>query len=106
MIQVHCQSELEPSRSQRLKTKVKIESQAKSMARALNLQESERSRKLKTIEILNTDAEGRLTLADALVYADKLGKVTATRQTHAHPNPPNSTHGRPTPPKPPTHFHL
>lgn len=27
----------------------------------------------KTIEILNTDAEGRLTLADALVYADKLG---------------------------------
>lgn len=26
----------------------------------------------KTIEILNTDAEGRLTLADALVYADKL----------------------------------
>ncbi len=27
----------------------------------------------KTIEINNTDAEGRLTLADALVYADKLG---------------------------------
>jgi leucyl aminopeptidase len=27
----------------------------------------------KTIEILNTDAEGRLTLADSLVYADKLG---------------------------------
>lgn len=27
----------------------------------------------KTIEVLNTDAEGRLTLADALVYADKLG---------------------------------
>jgi leucyl aminopeptidase len=26
----------------------------------------------KTIEILNTDAEGRLTLADALVYADSL----------------------------------
>jgi leucyl aminopeptidase len=26
----------------------------------------------KTIEILNTDAEGRLTLADALVYADRL----------------------------------
>ena len=26
----------------------------------------------KTIEIINTDAEGRLTLADALVYADKL----------------------------------
>ena len=25
----------------------------------------------KTIEILNTDAEGRLTLADALVYADE-----------------------------------
>ena len=25
----------------------------------------------KTIEVLNTDAEGRLTLADALVYADK-----------------------------------
>mmetsp|Transcript_28654 Transcript_28654/g.43821 ORF Transcript_28654/g.43821 Transcript_28654/m.43821 type:complete len:106 (-) Transcript_28654:462-779(-) len=24
-----------------------------------------------TIEVLNTDAEGRLTLADALVYADK-----------------------------------
>jgi len=31
----------------------------------------------KTIEILNTDAEGRLTLADALVYADKLGEVDA-----------------------------
>ena len=29
----------------------------------------------KTIEVLNTDAEGRLTLADALVYADKLGEV-------------------------------
>jgi len=29
----------------------------------------------KTIEVLNTDAEGRLTLADALVYADKLGSV-------------------------------
>jgi leucyl aminopeptidase len=27
----------------------------------------------KTIEVVNTDAEGRLTLADALVYADKLG---------------------------------
>jgi leucyl aminopeptidase len=27
----------------------------------------------KTIEIINTDAEGRLTLADSLVYADKLG---------------------------------
>ncbi len=27
----------------------------------------------KTIEIMNTDAEGRLTLADSLVYADKLG---------------------------------
>jgi len=27
----------------------------------------------KTIEVLNTDAEGRLTLADALVYADGLG---------------------------------
>jgi leucyl aminopeptidase len=27
----------------------------------------------KTIEINNTDAEGRLTLADALVYAEKLG---------------------------------
>lgn len=26
----------------------------------------------KTIEILNTDAEGRLTLADALIYAEKL----------------------------------
>ena len=25
----------------------------------------------KTIEVLNTDAEGRLTLADALVFADK-----------------------------------
>merc|ERR1711907_62678 len=25
----------------------------------------------KTIEVLNTDAEGRLTLADALVYAEK-----------------------------------
>ena len=30
----------------------------------------------KTIEILNTDAEGRLTLADALVYADKLNVDT------------------------------
>lgn len=29
----------------------------------------------KTIEVLNTDAEGRLTLADALVYADRLGNV-------------------------------
>ena len=29
----------------------------------------------KTIEVINTDAEGRLTLADALVYADKLGDV-------------------------------
>lgn len=27
----------------------------------------------KTIEVANTDAEGRLTLADALVYAEKLG---------------------------------
>ncbi|MCZ0901000.1 leucyl aminopeptidase, partial [Microcoleus sp. HI-ES] len=27
----------------------------------------------KTIEVNNTDAEGRLTLADALVFADKLG---------------------------------
>jgi len=31
----------------------------------------------KTIEVLNTDAEGRLTLADALVYADRLGNVDA-----------------------------
>jgi len=31
----------------------------------------------KTIEVINTDAEGRLTLADALVYADKLGEVDA-----------------------------
>ena len=31
----------------------------------------------KTIEVLNTDAEGRLTLADALVYADRIGKVDA-----------------------------
>ena len=30
----------------------------------------------KTIEVLNTDAEGRLTLADALVYADNLGVDT------------------------------
>ena len=29
----------------------------------------------KTIEVLNTDAEGRLTLADALVYAEGLGEV-------------------------------
>ena len=29
----------------------------------------------KTIEVLNTDAEGRLTLADALIYADRLGEV-------------------------------
>lgn len=29
----------------------------------------------KTIEVLNTDAEGRLTLADALVYAEALGEV-------------------------------
>ena len=27
----------------------------------------------KTIEVINTDAEGRLTLADALVYAEALG---------------------------------
>ena len=27
----------------------------------------------KTIEVINTDAEGRLTLADALVYAERLG---------------------------------
>lgn len=31
----------------------------------------------KTIEVLNTDAEGRLTLADALVYAEALGDVDA-----------------------------
>merc|ERR1719408_1105602 len=31
----------------------------------------------KTIEVLNTDAEGRLTLADALVYAEGLGEVDA-----------------------------
>jgi leucyl aminopeptidase len=31
----------------------------------------------KTIEVLNTDAEGRLTLADALVYAEGLGDVAA-----------------------------
>jgi len=30
----------------------------------------------KTIEVLNTDAEGRLTLADALVYAEKQGADT------------------------------
>lgn len=30
-------------------------------------------RKALTIEVNNTDAEGRLTLADALVYADQLG---------------------------------
>ena len=30
----------------------------------------------KTIEVLNTDAEGRLTLADALVYAEKTGADT------------------------------
>jgi leucyl aminopeptidase len=30
----------------------------------------------KTIEVLNTDAEGRLTLADALVYAEKLNVDT------------------------------
>lgn len=29
----------------------------------------------KTIEVANTDAEGRLTLADALVYAEKIGDV-------------------------------
>lgn len=28
----------------------------------------------KTIEVINTDAEGRLTLADALVYADTVIK--------------------------------
>ena len=33
----------------------------------------------KTIEIINTDAEGRLTLADALVYADRLGDCDAVR---------------------------
>lgn len=32
-----------------------------------------RSSNGKTIEVLNTDAEGRLTLADALVYAEKQG---------------------------------
>ena len=32
-----------------------------------------RGRAGKTIEVNNTDAEGRLTLADALVYAEKLG---------------------------------
>lgn len=31
----------------------------------------------KTIEVVNTDAEGRLTLADALVYAESLGNVDA-----------------------------
>lgn len=31
----------------------------------------------KTIEVINTDAEGRLTLADALVYADRLKDVDA-----------------------------
>lgn len=31
----------------------------------------------KTIEVINTDAEGRLTLADALVYAEKLGELDA-----------------------------
>ena len=31
----------------------------------------------KTIEVMNTDAEGRLTLADALVYADQLGDLDA-----------------------------
>ena len=31
----------------------------------------------KTIEIVNTDAEGRLTLADALVYAQSIGDVDA-----------------------------
>ena len=30
----------------------------------------------KTVEIMNTDAEGRLTLADALVYAEKTGAST------------------------------
>jgi len=29
-----------------------------------------------TIEVLNTDAEGRLTLADALVYAEKLAPTS------------------------------
>eukprot|EP00966_Prymnesium_polylepis_P215174 4983433-Prymnesium_polylepis.1 len=31
----------------------------------------------KTIEVINTDAEGRLTLADALVYAEALGQMDA-----------------------------
>ena len=31
----------------------------------------------KTIEVINTDAEGRLTLADALVYAEGLGELDA-----------------------------
>ena len=31
----------------------------------------------KTVEVNNTDAEGRLTLADALVYAQKIAKVEA-----------------------------
>ncbi len=31
----------------------------------------------KTVEIMNTDAEGRMCLADALVYAEKLGDMDA-----------------------------
>ena len=45
----------------------------------------------KTIEILNTDAEGRLTLADALVYADRLKPDwiidLATLTGESHPAP-------------------
>ena len=33
----------------------------------------------KTIEVLNTDAEGRLILADALAYADKLNPEAVIR---------------------------
>ena len=43
----------------------------------------------KTIEVLNTDAEGRLTLADALVYAEALGDVDAIVDVSgAHTMPP------------------
>ena len=38
----------------------------------------------KTIEVINTDAEGRLILADALVYANKLGATKIIDRRNAH----------------------
>ena len=38
----------------------------------------------KTIEVINTDAEGRLILADALCYANKLGATQDRRHRDPH----------------------